>query len=281
MPSLGRLGLTPLSLLFVVAAAAVAVGRGRLIADDLGTGGPLDVAVLSSVATIGETLVVLLPVALIWRIPTAAHTHRVLFAGLAVGALVEVLRLGAFVAPGNPLDLTLHEVLESLAWLALPLGGLLVGLGLLRLRGGLATRRGMLVVIAFGYLVLNLVPLGAALIGGESIGVTWQSVVSQILVPVTTAFVGWVAVDAWLDHEEPGRFWGLLALAVPLYVAGAFVGQELLLWIAPPLAPDNFNSLGIASATFAEILALVSVALTGVALARLTPGANGSVTTAG
>ena len=99
MADLGPFGRSPLRLLFVVAAAVVAIGRGELIAGNLGIGGPLDVAAFAGVSAATETLVVLLPVALLWRVPAAPRTHPMLLGGLALGALVEVLRLGSAIVP--------------------------------------------------------------------------------------------------------------------------------------------------------------------------------------
>jgi hypothetical protein len=273
MADLGPFGRSPLRLLFVVAAAVVAIGRGALIAGDLGIGGPLDVAAFAGVSAATETLVVLLPVALLLRVPAAPQTHLMLLGGLALGALVEVLRLGSAIVPASLADPSVGSILRTFAWLGVPFGSLLVGLGLLRLRAGRTTRRGMLVVIAFLYLVLSLLPLGAELIGKAPVNVTWLFLVSGVLVPILAAFAGWVAVDAWLDGERPNLFWGLLAVAVPLHVVGAFFSAALPLpaLLALPASPAALNSLAMASATLGAILALVVVTLGFVAYARKTP----------
>ena len=273
LADLGPLGRRPLSLVFVVAAAGLALSHASLIASDLAIGVPLDVAAFAAVSAATQTMVVLLPAALLWRVPTAPRTHRTLLVGLALGALVEMLRLGAAFASTSFSDPSIGPGLNTLAWLVLPAASLLVGLGLLHLRAGRMTRRGMLVVIASMYLVLSLVPLGAELIGNEPVFVTWVFLVSGILVPLAAAFAGWVPVDAWLAGERPSRFWGLLALGVPLYVVGALLGGEWLLpaWLALPADPAAVNDIVLASAGLGGILTLAAVGLAFVAYARLTP----------
>jgi hypothetical protein len=273
LADLGPLGRRPLSLIFIVAAAGLALGRASFISSDLGIGGPLDVAAFAAVSAVTETVVVLLPAALLWRVPAAPRTQRTLLAGLALGALVEVLRLGSALASWSFSEAPVGSALNTLAWLVLPVASLLVGLGLLRLRDGRMTRRGMLVVIAGVYLVLSLVPLGAELVGNAPVFVTWVFLVSGILVPLLAAFAGWVPVDAWLAGERPSRFWGFLALSVPLHIAGALVGEgwSLPAWVTLPADPAAVNGIATASATLGEILALGAVSLAFVAYARLTP----------
>lgn len=273
LADLGPLGRRPLSLVFVVAAAGLALSHAPLIASDLAIGVPLDVAAFAAVSAATQTMVVLLPAALLWRVPTAPRTHRPLLAGLVLGALVEMLRLGAAFSSTSFSDPSIGPGLNTLAWLVLPAASLLVGLGLLHLRAGRMTRRGMLVVIASMYLVLSLVPLGAELIGNEPVFVTWVFLVSGIVVPLLAAFAGWVPVDAWLAGERPSRFWGLLALGVPLYVVGALLGGGWLLpaWLALPADPAAVNDIVLASAGLGGILTLAAVGLAFVAYARLTP----------
>src|SRR5450755_2029132 len=122
MADLGPFGRSPLRLLFVVAAAVVAIGRGALIAGDLGIGGPLDVAAFAGVSAATETLVVLLPVALLLRVPAAPQTHLMLLGGLALGALVEVLRLGSAIVPASLADPSVGSILRTFAWLGVPFG---------------------------------------------------------------------------------------------------------------------------------------------------------------
>jgi hypothetical protein len=257
LPDLSRFERSPAILVFVVAAVVVALGRGASVASYLGNGGSLETAASAAIFAATETILVVLPAALLWRIPAAPRTHPVLLGGLGVGALVEVLRLGASALATSGTDPSVSSILGTLAWLIVPVGSLLVGRGLLRLRASWSARRGLLVVIAFLYLALRLVPLGAELLGNEVVIVTWLFPVTGILVPITAALAGWVAVDAWLDGQRPTVFWGLLALGVPLYVISALVSSALPLpaLLALPADPTALNSLTIASATAGEILA--------------------------
>ena len=268
----GPLGHRLLSLIFGLAAAGLALSRASLIASDL-LGGPLEYAAFAAISAATQTIVILLPAGLLWRVPTAPRTHRPLLAGLALGALVELLRLGSALASRGFPEPSAGPALSTLAWLVLPVSSLLVGLGLLRLRNGRMARRGMLVVIASVYLVLSLIPLGAELVGNEPVFVSWVFLVSGILVPLAAAFAGWVAVDAWLAGERPSRFWGFLALGVPFYVVGTLsgVGWSLPAWVVLPADPAVVNGIVLASAGLGGILTLAAVCLAFVAYARLTP----------
>ena len=273
LADVGPLGRHPQSMLFVLAAAGLALGRVSLVLSPLDNGLPLDLAALALVSAATQTVIVLLPAALLWRVPTAARTYRLLLAGLALGALVELLRVGAALAGTTYGDEVPGPALGTLASLLLPVASLLVGLGLLELRRGRMTRRGMLVVIASMYLALSLVPVGVELIANETISVTWMFLVIGIVGPLLAAFAGWVSADAWFGGERPSRFWGLLALGIPLYVIGALVGQgwALATWVAMPADPLALNDLGYISATLGEIFALIAAVLAFVAYARLIP----------
>jgi hypothetical protein len=192
---------------------------------------------------------------------------------LALGSLVELLRLGAALAPTSFGDPPIGLGPDALAWVVQPIANLLVGLGLLHVRADRLTRRGVLLVLASIYLALSLVPLGAELIGNAPVLVTWVVLVSAILVPLTAAFAGWALIDAWLVGERPSRFWGLLALGVPLYVVGALLGEgwSLPAWLALPADPASVNGIATASANLGEIFALVAVSLALVAYARFIP----------
>jgi hypothetical protein len=231
-------------------------------------------AAVTGVAAATATVAVLLPAALLWRIPTAARTHRTLLAGLALGALVELLRLGATLALQQDGAQLPGSALDTAASLLLPVATLLVGLGLIELRGGKTTRRGLLVVIAGLYLAVSLVPIGANLYANVPISPTWMSVVLVIVTPLVAAFAGWVAADAWFAGEQPSRFWGLLALGVPLYVMAAIVSQGgwgLAVWVTEPNNPTTVNDLGSVTATLGEIVGLLAVSFALVAYARLAP----------
>ncbi len=272
LADLGPLGRHPQRLIFIVAAAGLALGRVWLILRVLDDGLPLDIVAHALVSAATDTVVVLLPAALLWRLPTAARTHRTLLAGLALGAMVELFRLGAALATtyGNQLP---GPDLNTVASLVLPVASLLVGLGLLELRGGKTTRRGLLVVIASLYLAVSLVPIGADLIANEAIAPTWLSPVLLIVAPLLAAFAGWVSADAWFAGDRPTRFWGLLALGVPLFVIAAVVSQggwALMTW-AIPVDPVAVNDLGYVTSTLGEIFSLIAAGLAFVAYARLTP----------
>jgi hypothetical protein len=276
LADLGPLGRRPLSLMFVVAAVGLALTRASLISGDLGSGAPLDVGVFGALAAATETVVVGLPAALLWRVPAAPRIHRILLAGLALNALAEVLRLGSALASRSFTDASVASALDTLAWLILPAASLLVGLGLLRLRDGPITRRGMLVVIASAYLVVSLVPVGAELLGNAQVSFTPEFLLSGFLVPLFAAFAAWVSVDAWRAGERSSRFWGFLALGVPLYLVNALLGfgWALPAWVAMPADPAIANGIATASAALGQFFALAAVSLAFVAYARLTPSAS-------
>ena len=275
LADLGPLRRRPLSLVFVVAAAGVALARASLISSDLGNCGPLDMAVFGAIAAATETVAVALPAALLWRVPTALRTQWILLAGLVLNALAEVLRLGSALASRSFSDPSLESTLGTLGLAVLPIASLLVGLGLLRLRDGPIMRRGMLLVIASAYLVVSLVPVGAELLGNAQVSFTPDFALGGILVPLSAAFAGWVSVDAWRAGERPSRFWVFLALGVPFYLVNALLGfgWALPAWVVTPADPATANGIFTASAALGQIFALAALSLAFVAYARLTPSA--------
>jgi len=258
-----------LGLPFVVAALVVGAWWARGLAsaatDPLTDWAALAAWTLAGVAAVAA---VLLPVALMRRVPDALASQPLLFAGLALGSLVAlidaVIGLWLLDLPTAAIDLT------GFAQDVLPAIGLaLVGLGLVRLRGRWPRRPWLLIAIVAVYLGLALLPAGILAVqaqlgslelfgGGPSL--------SAILRALATSLLVWVAVDAWLDHEAPARFWGLLAIALPLrLVAAVFqVPQD----VAVLAFQGDLGTLVLLPATLAGTL---SVLATFVAYARYAP----------
>ncbi len=269
----GPLTRAPMRLAFIVAALLVAAGKTLMIRGDLADGMPLDVVAYSALLAAGSVLTVCLPALLLWHVPDARRTHRLLLAGLILAAATELLRFASSGIPATPDYSAFRPALNNVGLGVAPIGFVLVGLGLLRLRHHGPTRRGLLVVLATLFLVVALLPVG---VGLTSEGLTVDPlpfVLSSICKPIAAAFAAWVAIDAWLDQEEPRTFWTLIAAALPIQVlAGLFgIGLELPALLAPPSDPDTLNTLAFASLAFGAILVLSALVLAGVAYGRCTP----------
>ena len=261
---LARLGLPRLGWLFVVAAAFVAVADLRSIQ---GPGTEYAPAILLS--ALAATGVVLLPAALLWRVSGAAGSHRLLLAGLACGAAAEIV---VGVLRFWPLDPDGASSARAAFAAGRPLldalGGLLVGLGLLRLRAG-AARLVLLAVIASIYVALA---VSSFVIGTTAAGILADPYNTAFLVigPAAAAFAVWVSVAAWLDREPPRAFWGLLALAFPI----SLVSRVFALPWAIAAVELRSNALYLPGVTINGIAGAVIALLALVAFARCTPVAE-------
>ena len=215
------LELPPLGWLFVVGAACVIVARlGWLVGSS-----PATTVLSASPQAIAAALVALLPAALLLRVPDAPTSQRPLFFGLAATALAEWLLAAVFT--WSPSVLTANpSVWTVLSDVQVPLGTLaplLIGLGLLRLRPGGATRPWLLVVIVgldLGFLGLQ-VGLVATWAHPSVDLVTFGP---DVLLTAAGGVAAWVPVSAWLDHDAPRGFWGLLAIGFPLGLAWRAIG---------------------------------------------------------
>ena len=263
-----RLGLPPLGWLFIGGAMVVAVQRLRSI-----DGASLETVPLVLSAAAAAT-VVLLPVALLWRAPEAARTHRLLLAGLATGAVSELLRALISYPPlvpnGAPMVRTALDLIQAFCG---PLGGLLVGLGLARLRTARLTRVRLLVAITSTYLAFD---VGSSLIVfGGSQQPDWVNPLTAVLLllrPLAAAFAVWVPVTAWFDEESPRAFWGFLALALPL----GLVSRLVELPQAIVIVAFRSNALFLPGVTINAIVGMIVSLLALVAFARETPGQPGT-----
>jgi hypothetical protein len=275
LADLGPLGRAPLRLAFVAAAALVAVGRGWLVRGDLVDGVPLDIVAFSAASALVSVLIVSLPTALLVRRPEAYRTHRLLFAGLGIGAAIEIVRLANQALPADLAATAPHSNLLAVAWVGVPIGTILVGLGLLRLRSSGPTRRGLLIVLAAVCLAIALVPAGIGLMTEQVTIDPLPFALTSIVEPIAAAFAAWVAVDAWLDREEPRTFWTLIAAALPIQVIAGLLGLGLPIpvYLAAPLDPQTLNVLFFSSATISTLLVLWALALAVVAYGRHTPPA--------
>lgn len=209
---LARLGVPPLGWLFVAVGLVVAATHLRSIA-----GTSLDTLPSAVLSGIASTVVALMPTALLWRAPGATRTHTLLLAGFAAGSIAEfdvgVLSLWSMWP---------SELAGVLDWLrrGWPLldaaGSLLVGLGLLRLKGGV-TRASLLAASVATFVGLHAVSFEL----GPGLGVLDAYGLALLVAgPAAAAVVVWVPVAAWLDHAEPRAFWGVLAAALPISLVG-------------------------------------------------------------
>ena len=253
-PAGRRVELPAFGWLFAVAAALVLLARLARVAGEL----PAPIAGSDLAAGLASGLLALLPAALLARLPDAPRTHRLLFWGLAGGAVAEWVWAAL---PLLPLGTAGTGWLTSGVFLMLYLlqaaAALLVALGLLRLRARGPTRGwllGLIVALQLGFMLVEL-----GLPAAEShLSLLSPWLVLPALGTMAGACAVWVPVSAWLDGEAPRAFWGLLALGFPLGVLGRVVGVgELLALLAP--GPGGVVSDRV------YLLATVAVALIGIA----------------
>jgi hypothetical protein len=273
MADFAPLARAPLWLAFIVAAVLVAIGNTLMIRSDLVDGVPVAQAAYSAVLAAGSVLTICLPALLLWHVPRAGRTHRLLLVGLMVGAITQIARFASSAISDNSGSSLWRPAFSDVASGAVTIGIVLVGLGLLRLRADGPTRRGLLVVLAALFLVIALLPFGVWLMT-EGLNVDpLLFALSSIIRPIAAAFAAWIAIDAWLDREEPRPFWALIAAALPIQVlAGLFgIGLEVPVLLAVPNDPDTLNAIAFASLIFGALLVLWAMVLAGVAYGRHTP----------
>ena len=230
------LELRPLGWLFVVGAACVIVARlDRLV----GTS-PATTVLAAGPQAIAAALVALLPAALLLRAPDAPTRRRPLFFGLAATALTEWVQAAVFTW-SPPLVTANASVWTVLSDVLVPLGvlgSLLIALGLLRLRPGGATRPWLLVIIVgldLGFLGLQI-----------GLVATWAHLSfdlvtfgPDVLLTAAGGVATWVPVSAWLDHDAPRGFWGLLALGFPLGLVARAIGLTQTVAMMSPRRWDS------------------------------------------
>ena len=255
---LARLGLPPLGWVFVAAALLVGVVRLRMLG-----GAPLDIVPTILFSAVETAVVVALPAALLWRVHDALRTHALLLVGLA---LVAVDRLILAVNQLWPMiqsdDGTRSAVGLAWPWL-MPAGGVLIGLGLLRLRTG-PIRLPVLATIVAVYVGIG---VASYLVGGGSGTLDAYDTALLIIVPAAAAVAVWVPVAGWLESDAPQAFWGLLAIALPLGVIA-----RLLTLVATIVGTSTqSNVMFVPVVTVNSILGCLAALLALVAYARMTP----------
>ncbi len=259
-----------LSLLFVLAALIVGGWWLRQLSVASATPEVSSVSLLGGLAdAAAEVLVVLMPVALLTRVPSALRSRGPLFAGLSMLAALKLLGvvlnvwLSDFDAPSWVIDVA--------TWLGYlqPLGGALIAYGLLQLRVDPPGRRGLLLLLVLLWVGLALVEpvlvaiqiaVGAAAF--DSPGISWWAV----LVAVTSGFTAWIVVDAWLDHEPPALFWTLLSGAALWAIAARIVSlpQAVVVVMFQSNLPES-------ASVIVSVASVVSLALAFVAYLWFTP----------
>ena len=205
--------------------------------------------------------------------PDAPTRRRPLFFGLAAMAMTEWWQAALFA--WSPTQLTANEsvwmVLSYMQVLLGILAPLLVGLGLLRLRPAGATRPWLLVAIVG--LALGLLGLRVGMIAiWTQPSFDLVALGPGVLLTAAGGVATWVPVSAWLDHDPPREFWGLLAVGFPLgLVAGALgLAQTLAMVSGPPMVLSS-DGLFLSATTLDALVGIAISILAIVAYARLTP----------
>ncbi len=258
---LARLGLPPLGWVFVAVALFVGVVRLRALG-----GAPLDIVPTILLSAVEAAVIVALPAALLWRAHEALRTDTVLLLGLALVAVDRlVLALNQLWPMIQNDDGTRSAVGLAGPWL-LPAGGVLIGLGLLRLRTG-PIRLPVLATIVAVYVGIG---VASHLIGSGSATVDAYDTTLMIIVPSAAAVAVWVPAAAWLESDAPPAFWGLLAVALPIGVL-----SRLLTLLATIVATSTqSNVLFVPTVTINSFLGCLAALLALVAYARMTPQAS-------
>lgn len=202
---------------------------------------------------------VALPAALLARLPDAHRRVPSLFTGLALLALATLLR-----AALQPLRLGTSVTLLTLdvAFVIEVAGLLLVGIGLLRVRAGATAWQPLLIVLAAAYVIAGLAP---PLLNG-SLVIDPLILARSLVGTVALAFGHAIPLVAWFDGARPRAFWGLLALAGPVYLLQLAVWAALIL-LVQPRQPGVWD---LATAVASLLSALLAVAAL-VAYGRYTP----------
>lgn len=246
-----RGGLPPLAWPFVVMAVIVGVASIVDLAAPL-PGTSLGAWLSGALFALASILLILTPAALLRRVPRAHGTYPLLLVGLGLAALtvfvrpaVDLLRLGG----GDVLAVV------RLASVAGIVANLLVAGGLLRLRPRGATRPLVLLAIMALYALALAVPFLGAQLALDAVALL-QSVGATL----ASALVMWVAISAWLDGDQPRRFWVTLSIAAALSLVS--VGIQLAMSLLPSetiaaLAPATFvaGSLLYAGSALATLAA--------------------------
>lgn len=270
---LGPLASNPrvfLSLPFTVGALIVAAWWLRQLNEAMATPGVPAASIVDGILTgFGAVMAALMPVALLWRVPSALRSRTRLFLGLAVLAALEILAVvGGFweidLGSGSGL-FTLQSSLQFIQ----PVGVALIAFGLLDLRVRRPGRSSLLIVLVLLYVGLELSQ--ALIIAIENVvgpnniaggGIGWWGV----LAAVAGAFTAWVVLDAWLNHEQPTEFWTLLSAAILLGLANRIVGvpESILVVVFQSVLPAVVG-------TVVSLVSAVAVVLTFTAYLRYTP----------
>ncbi len=256
---LARLGLPPLGWVFVAAALFVGAVRLRTL-----SGAPFDIVPGIVFSAVEAAVVVLLPAALLWRVHDAMRTHALLLTGLALVAVDRlILAMNQLWPMIQSDDGTRSAVGLAWPWL-MPAGGVLIGLGLLRLRTG-PIRLPVLATIVAVYVGIG---VASYLIGAGSGTLDAYDAALLIIVPVGRSGCGMGAgcSVAGVGHAA-GIFWGLLAIALPLGVIA-----RLLTLVATIVATSTqSNVMFVPTVTVNSVLGCLAALLALVAYARMTP----------
>jgi hypothetical protein len=259
-----------LSLLFILAALIVGGWWLRQLSVALATPDLPGVSLVGGLADgAADVLVVLMPAALLTRVPSALRSRSPLLAGLSILAAVKLVGvvLSVWVSDFNAPT----WVIDVATWLRYlqPLGGALIAYGLLQLRADPPGRRRLLVLLVALWVALVLFEpalvaiqnaVGEAAFGGA--GISWWAV----LVAVTSGFTAWIVVDAWLEHEPPALFWTLLSGAALWAIAARIVGlpQAVVVVMFQSNLPES-------AYVIVSVASVVSLALAFVAYLSFTP----------
>ena len=253
LPDLSPYVRSRIALIFVAAAATGAVVT---LPSVLQAG---DWFLLSAILLASGVAVILTPAALLWRLPAAPRIHPLLVAGLTVAAIERV----RFITIDQVAGRYLPGFITYWWWLLVPIGAVLVGLGLARLRTRPLARVGLLLALVAAFVIILAVNLAQF----EALDDPRNVLVLALRAPAV-AFAAWVALGAWLDRDEPRRFWALLALGVPVALGSSVLAVVSVLVQGAP--GEGFSTAFVVQEAVNAAFAVVVL----VAYGRLFPAAT-------
>jgi hypothetical protein len=224
-----------------------------------------------------SVVIVALPAALLYRVPSAWPTHRLMLLGLLAGSIATAL-FRAWV----PLLAVPPDQVQASPWQQLAVvtgtevlgiaGVLLLALGLARLRPRTPSHRArrLLPVLVLAALLvaastfLPLVRYPDAVVPSQVPNVLVSAVIVLGGAPIS-AYRVWVPLVAWIERGAPTMFWTILGLAALTTLAG------MAATLVANLALATGTNLFVPMAHLGEAMGAVGAILVFVALAKLTP----------
>ena len=177
---------------------------------------PLELAIPIALRALAPALMLLVPAALVRRVPDVAIDHPAVLAGITLVALAtSVPVVFAAIRPVIDISQILGGSGSTVYSVVGAAGYGLVGLGLLRIAPAAARRIDLLAVVAGANLLLALGSIAVIdFYGSGTLVIGWFGFLSV----AALSFALWPPVAATVLGLEPAGFWRVLALVFPITV---------------------------------------------------------------